>query len=1003
MRKPQCNPGTYRLDWIRGVGLLLSAIIFFSAVGSAGAADKTKVPPDFAVFLTEEERAFLSGKQVRLGVDQARPPFEYLNDKGDYVGISSEFIKEAAKKLGLAIEPQKSVKWTEAMEKVKVGEIDVIPKVTPSMERQKFMNFTKPYITFPSVIVTRKDRLVGGLDDLVGLRVGVIKGQIIEASLRRDRPEFTLVSSPDIATALRDLATGKFDVFIDNLGAVAYTIDTIGLPNLRIAASTPYTHDLAFGVRKDWPLLAFALDKALASMTEQEKAEIKNRWLALQYKTPVPWHLIIPIGAALLAIVAFVLVWNRRLRRVQKELRGSQKLMQDIINGLPFWLSVKDRKGRYLIVNSVMAEQHGIKPEAVIGKTTLESRELFADGLSKMTERDQRVLDTGQPVEVPEYKVEINKEIRSRRLLKIPWKDDRGSINGIISWSEDITERKKAEERFQVIAASIPGAIFQAKAMPPGELQFLYLSPGAREHFGLSPEAVIQGRQRLAIQPQDQDRFHQAVKEAVEADNQIEFIGEMASAGQDRAWFRLVAKPARDESGDLIYNGLMLDITRHKLAELEYLASERKVLAMSQAISDALVMIDGRGKVLFWNQAAEKLFGITKDEALGMDFHEMAVPAEDREKIRSGFKRFAETGQGVVFGTVIESNALDRQGRSFPVEVSISSFQVDKEWFAVGTVRDITERKQAEEAVNKSERRLKSILETAAEGFQLIDNKGKILEMNSAMRQIYGREQNELVGKSLFDLVNDDNKKIFAEQLEARAKGINSAYEMTLTRPDGSQVACFFNPTPLYDDEGNMIGSFAMVTDITQRRQAEDMHKESEERYRLISENSGDVIWLLDMKSSRFKYVSPSVKQLLGYSPDEVMSQTMEEIMTADSYRMVTEGMTQRLKLVAEGDHSVRNQIHRIDQIHRNGTIIPTEVVTTLMTDQHGKVTAILGVSRDITERAKVEEELKQYVHDLERFNKLVIGREEKMIQLKEEVNELRTQIGQKTKYKIVQ
>jgi len=426
--------------------ILLILLMFFFFVSSALPAMAQEKTRAVQVDLTAEERAFLAGKQLRLGVDVARPPFEHVDEKGAYTGISAEFIAAAAKRLGIAVVPQTGMKWTEAMEKVKVGDIDVIPKVTPSAAREKFLIFTKPYTTYPSVIVTRKDRLAGGLDDLRGLKVGVNKGQIIESNLERDHPELSLVPYPDIEAGLRALATEKCDAFIDNLGAVAYTIETVGFANLRIAASTPYTHDLAIGVRKDWPLLASALDKALDSMTDQEKAEIKNRWLAFKYEAGINWRIVGPIGATLIAIIAFVLVWNRRLGRA-------------------------------------------------------------------------------------------------------------------------IRERER---------------------------------------------------------------------------------------------------------------------------------SEHKIKAMSQAVDDALVMIDSRGKVLFWNQAAENLFGYSAAEAMGMDFHEMAVPAEGREKAHTAMRQFAVTGQGVLFGAARETTAINRSGETFPVEGNLSPFQVDNEWFAVVTVRNVTDRKKAE-------------------------------------------------------------------------------------------------------------------------------------------------------------------------------------------------------------------------------------------------------------------------------------------------------------------
>jgi hypothetical protein len=83
---------------------------------------------------------------------------------------------------------------------------------------------------------------------------------------------------------------------------------------------------------------------------------------------------------------------------------------------------------------------------------------------------------------------------------------------------------------------------------------------------------------------------------------------------------------------------------------------------------------------------------------MGMDFHEMAVPAEAREKAQAGMRRFAATGQGLLFGATRETIAINRAGVAFPVEVNLSPFQVDDEWFAVVTVRDITERKKAEDA-----------------------------------------------------------------------------------------------------------------------------------------------------------------------------------------------------------------------------------------------------------------------------------------------------------------
>ncbi|MEO5356140.1 MAG: transporter substrate-binding domain-containing protein [Nitrospirae bacterium YQR-1] len=266
------------------------------------------------VELTAEERGFLKGKQFRLGIDSSRPPFEFIDEKGHYKGMSAEFILELARRLDLDIIVQKDMKWKEAVESTKTGGVDIIPKITPSDERRKFLLFTKPYTTNPSVIVAQHDRKINGLSDLNGLKTGVVKGLIIESRLKTEHPELSLVQLPDVETALRELSTGNIDALIDNLGTVAYNIDKIGLSNLEIVSPTPYTHDLAVGVRKDMPLLASALDKALQSMTEQEKRQIKDRWVAVKVQTGINWRKLWPVALAITCLIIFFILWNRQLR-----------------------------------------------------------------------------------------------------------------------------------------------------------------------------------------------------------------------------------------------------------------------------------------------------------------------------------------------------------------------------------------------------------------------------------------------------------------------------------------------------------------------------------------------------------------------------------------------------------------------------------------------------------------------------------------------------------------
>jgi PAS domain S-box-containing protein len=123
-----------------------------------------------------------------------------------------------------------------------------------------------------------------------------------------------------------------------------------------------------------------------------------------------------------------------------------------------------------------------------------------------------------------------------------------------------------------------------------------------------------------------------------------------------------------------------------------------------------------------------------------------------------------------------------------------------------------------------------------------------------------------------------------------------------------------------------------------------NLKKDKDELYRLITENVGDVIWIMDIVQGRFSYVSPSVTRLRGYTPEEVYGQSVAEVLTQDSYQFIQDNLSMRIELFAQGDDSMRVMTHEMDQLCKDGSIVHTEVVTTLMIDPEGKVCEILGV-----------------------------------------------------------
>ena len=395
-------------------------------------------------------------------------------------------------------------------------------------------------------------------------------------------------------------------------------------------------------------------------------------------------------------------------KRAEEALRESERRLADIIEFLPDPTIVLDRQSRVAAWNQSMEDLTGLKKGDIVGKGDYEyalpfygeRRPLLAD-LVRVWNEDyaatySSVTWKGDQLHMESFHPHMGNGGLYLSGTARALYDSSGNQVGAIESLRDVTDRRRVEERYETMAANVPGAIFQAKAGIGGELNFTYVSPGCLEHFDISPDDLVGGRRHLEMHPDDRAGFENAVQQSIRNLNQLEFVGRLVAPPDQRKWIRIVAKSSRDLNQDIVFNGLMLDVTKRKLAEAEYLTSERTLSAMSKAIEDALVMLDSQGRVRFWNPAAEKLFGYTAAEAQGLNLHEIVVPAELREKAHEGMKKFATTGEGHLLGANLEAEALNRSGQAFPVDLAISSFQVDGEWFAVGTARDITERKRAE-------------------------------------------------------------------------------------------------------------------------------------------------------------------------------------------------------------------------------------------------------------------------------------------------------------------
>ncbi|NLU32747.1 MAG: transporter substrate-binding domain-containing protein [Clostridiaceae bacterium] len=272
---------------------------------------------------TEEEIAFMERHPViRIGVDPKFVPYEFIDEDGEYKGIAADFLSLISERTGLQFQVAEGLTWPEVYDQALSGEIDMLPAISLTSERERYFLFSEPYINFRRVIVTRAtDTGITDIDDLAGLTVAVQRNSSHHSYLL-GYPKINLSLYDSAETALTHVAHGNERVFVGNLATISYLARINTLTNLRfIAFEGEKQQSLHFAVRRDWPVLADIINKALADISMEEKNAIISRWVGFESEINYgPVFRIVLIAGSLLAVMMVVsFLWNIRLRKEIKQ------------------------------------------------------------------------------------------------------------------------------------------------------------------------------------------------------------------------------------------------------------------------------------------------------------------------------------------------------------------------------------------------------------------------------------------------------------------------------------------------------------------------------------------------------------------------------------------------------------------------------------------------------------------------------------------------------------
>jgi two-component system sensor histidine kinase/response regulator len=442
-------------DWQPLIGILDKALLSISdterhAIDQRWLSESKDGELLPAVQLTVNEQRWLQEhKSIRLGVDTNWAPLEFIDSHGEYKGLSSDYMQLFAKQLGINWIKPKKTPWPEVLTQVKNKNLDVLPLVSRTPEREAYLNFTKTYLDFPTVIFDRHGNpLLSGLEDLRGKTVAALEGYSLTDYLKQDYPKIKLKYYPSVVKALYGVSIGEVDAFVGSLAVGGYHIGQKGITNLRVVASTEYHYKFSIGVRKDWPELVTIFNKAIDTLDEQLKNEMFRSWYTVKYEQNVDYTLVWRILAIGFVVIIVGAIWNIQIRRSRKIIKEGRERLELILKSaqLGAWEARIVADGSLkLSLDKTFYRHHGI-PEG-LANLSLEDVISYIDNLHhpKLRFNVTRFLSSHGTDITFEYSVRNQKRWLYSKGHTLEW-DESGHPKYIVGITQDITTRHKAHE-----------------------------------------------------------------------------------------------------------------------------------------------------------------------------------------------------------------------------------------------------------------------------------------------------------------------------------------------------------------------------------------------------------------------------------------------------------------------------------------------------------------------------------------------------------------------------
>jgi PAS domain S-box-containing protein len=628
-------------------------------------------------------------------------------------------------------------------------------------------------------------------------------------------------------------------------------------------------------------------------------------------------------------------------KKVEEKLRFSDTALNSIHEGV-FALDNEFKITRW---NEMCEQMFGINTSEAIGKIVGDIITMAEEYPGQNEKRLKVLLDKGFNREEQIYRTprgDIWVDVQAQAI------EENGERYGWVTLVSDISERKKTEEELRFSHAAFRSIHESVIAMDTkyiithwNEISEKIYGIKADEAIGKKLTEIIEIEEKL---PGENDRRF----ERLECDGYYR-EEQLHRTKHGEVWVD-ISMQAIEENGKR-YGWVMLAsaITQRKLAETALKQSEEKYRELISTSTDAIISTDSQMRVIIWNQGAEKIFGYTEKEMLGQNILKIILEKDNKAVIK-GLTQLNKGDSSKVINKIFEISGLRKNGTDVPIELSASSRKSDETYITTAIIRDIRERKEAEEKLRESEERYRDLFENASDLIQSCTIEGKCIYVNKAWRDALGYSEKEVLNINFWDIIHPDYIVHSTQALQRVISGENvNNVETAFVAKNGRLIQVEGNVNPVRK-EGKVVAIRAIFRDITERKEANKKLRESEERYRDLFENANDLIQSVSL-DGHFIYVNKAWRDALGYTDKELEKLKLWDIIQPDSlqhcekvFRKVIQGQTEFVETAF---------------VAKNGKVIFVEGNANLYSREN-KVMATRGIFRDTTERKLAEEKLRK-------------------------------------------